>query len=90
MLVGVLAARPGRLPSGGIRVKWSTKKALEWSARKQAVSEAGVCPNCGAPPNVEMINVSTFTEAAFVPGEVDCSIRCWLKDPDAYIAAVNA
>jgi hypothetical protein len=74
-------------------MKWSTENAEQVKARNQAVSDAGPCPNCGSPADVDMIIAPTLTpagpESAWVPGEVRCSANCWLQDPDAYIAAVT-
>lgn len=60
-------------------------------AQAEANAQAGPCPNCGAPAEVDLIDVSTrVDELFFVPGVANCSARCYEADPEAYLRAVNA
>lgn len=47
------------------------------------------CPNCGAMPDVDWIDVSTKWERRFIPGLLSCSDRCDQREPEKYLAAVR-
>jgi formate dehydrogenase maturation protein FdhE len=71
-------------------MSWSRRDAIKAKALAEAKAKAGSCPNCGADPEVDLVDVSSSAGIGFVPGTISCSVRCWEQDPDAYLRAVNA
>lgn len=77
-------------------LRWDTRDAEETiveherhRAAVEAAELAGPCPHCGAPAEVDMLDVSSMSKRAYVPGQVRCSARCWERNPEGYITAVR-
>ena len=72
--------------------RWRTSDAAELAAYQKAVRDLPRCPNCGEPADPEMVKVLSFGDDVeqFLIVEVDCSARCWMRDPIAYLKAVSA
>lgn len=67
---------------------FDAKGAVRAKTQREANEAAGMCPNCGAPADVDLIDVSSFDRPYFIAGTVHCSARCYERDPDAYLAAL--
>lgn len=60
-------------------------------AEQAAALEAGPCPHCGAPADVEVFDVTQMGgPPQFVPGRAHCSADCWELDPEGYLESVDA
>jgi hypothetical protein len=74
------------VPARDALVKRQRREAEEQFSRL-----TGPCPNCGAPAEVDMIDVSTHAgDLSFLPGLARCAWRCYDRDPEGYIEAVRA
>lgn len=60
------------------------------AAQRKASDEIGPCPNCGAVAEVEMIDVTDYDGVKFLPGLARCSARCYEREPEKYLAALQA
>lgn len=69
---------------------WDARRLIAERAARALAEPAAPCPACGAPSKLELINVSTIDGPRYVPGYVSCSARCYTRDPDAYLAAMEA
>lgn len=70
---------------------WDTEEASRTKAAREFAEAAGPCPNCGAPAQVAVIDITLTwgSPREYTPGLIHCSADCQEDDPDGYLAAIN-
>ncbi len=79
-------------------MSWEVHDAAALAARKDIATRLPPCPNCGAPVDLEsigLLDVTTYGDPVpqflhHTEEPLECSARCWEKDPWAYLKAVKS